>query len=220
MKTTIADLVSVTLIALTVVVTLALYPQLPDPMPTHWNAAGQVDAYMSKPWGVTILPATAAFMFLLMKIIALVSPKEHKADELSRIAGLFQVLLVGFMCAVAVLVLLESLGHDTYLNQVIFGGIGLLLLIMGNSFGKIRKNFFLGIRTPWTIRSEEVWDRTHRLGGKLFMLAGLLLFINAFIPLDLRWTLPVVFALLLIPVIYSYIIYRQVRDPAEQDPAG
>ncbi len=219
MKTVIADMVSLMVIVLTVIVTLALYPDLPDPMPTHWNAAGQVDAYMSRPWGVAILPAAATFVFLVMKGIVLISPKVHKTEELSRITGLFQVLLVGFMCAIAVLVLLESLGHHTRLNQVILGGIGLLLLVMGKNLDKLRKNFFIGIRTPWTLRNEEVWDRTHRFGGKLFMLAGLMLFVNAFITIDFRWSLLAVVALLLVPVFYSYILYRQVNDRVERHPA-
>ncbi|MCI0517906.1 MAG: SdpI family protein, partial [Woeseiaceae bacterium] len=220
MKPVFADLVSLVLIALTVALTLAWYPQLPDPMPIHWNAAGEVDGYMPKAWGVAMLPATAAFMFLVMKLVLLLSPKQHKTDELLRMTALFQVLLTGFMCTIAVLVLLESMGHDTMLDRVIFGGIGLILVVVGATIGKVRKNFFLGIRTPWTMWSDEVWDRTHRLGGKLFMLAGLLLFINAFVRLDLRLTLPVVVVLMLIPVVYSWIIYRGLRDRAGKDPAG
>lgn len=217
MKLVYADLVSVVLIAVTVALTLAWYPQLPDPMPIHWNAAGEVDGYMSKRWGAALLPGTAAFMLLVMKLALLLSPKQYRTDELVLYTALFQVLLTAFLCTIAVLVLLESLGHDTRLDRVIFAGIGLILMVVGGILGRVRKNFFLGIRTPWTMRNDEVWDRTHRLGGKLFMLAGLLLVINAFVRLDLRLTLPAVVVLMLIPVVYSWIIYRQLRG---KDAAG
>lgn len=220
MRPAIADLLSFALIAMTVVVTLAVYPQLPDPMPIHWNAAGQVDGYLSKPWGVAVLPGTAAFTLLIMKIVMLVSPKKHRTEELDRIMALFQVLLVTFMCAVAVLVLLESLGHNTRLDKMIFGGIGLLLIVIGKNIGKVRKNYFLGIRTPWTMKNDEVWDRTHQLGGKLFMVAGLLMLFNAFVSLYIFWTLAAVALLMLVPVAYSYVVYRQVRASGERDPTG
>ena len=147
----------------------------------------------------------------------LLSPKQYRTDELVLYTALFQVLLTAFLCTIAVLVLLESLGHDTRLDRVIFAGIGLILMVVGGILGRVRKNFFLGIRTPWTMRNDEVWDRTHRLGGKMFMLAGLLLVINAFVRLDLRLTLPAVVVLMLIPVVYSWIIYRQLRG---KDAAG
>jgi uncharacterized membrane protein len=206
----VADILSLILIAVTLSVALILYPELPDPMPTHWNTAGEINGYMARPWGVATLLFAVVFVFVLMKFVAMITRWRVTADQFIEVVSLYQLILVTFMCGVAVLVLLEAMGYDTKLNRMIFGGVGLLFLFIGKSFGTIPRNYLIGIRTPWTLRSDEVWDKTHRLGGRLFMLAGVLLFAEAFVWREPGWIMIAAMVLLLTPVVYSYVVYRQV----------
>lgn len=217
-----ADIISLLFIVAAFVVAAILYPGLPEQIPTHWNAQGQVDGYMKKPWGALLMPAMALITYVIMKIIPVISPKGFRTDKFSDVIGVLQVTLVGFMSIVAILVLLEARGLNVRINEMIVAGTGLLFVIIGNYLGKVRKNFFIGIRTPWTLASDEVWNRTHRLGGKLFLLSGVIIWIGALLRLPLTWTVGVAVGLVLIPVVYSYFLYRRIEgfDSDEPDDDG
>ncbi|MFT5502200.1 MAG: putative membrane protein [Woeseiaceae bacterium] len=211
MSTKIANILCLAFIAIAVTTAAFLYPSLPDQIPTHWNIEGQVDGTMSKPWGMIILPLSAIFVFLLMKVIPAISPQGFRTEKFTGVLNIFTVALVGFMSGVALLVLLEGSGRNVYINEMIFAGVGLLFIIMGSYLGKVRKNFFLGIKTPWTLASDEVWDRTHRFGGRIFVLIGFFLFLNAFVRFPVRWLLGATIVAALVPVVYSYFLYRRVE---------
>ena len=124
--------------------------------------------------------------------------------------GILQLATTAFMLGVGVLVLLSAKGLK--INAAYFFGpaMGLLLIVLGNYMSKLRKNFFMGIKTPWTLASDEVWDRTHRLAGKTFVIGGILFF---FLPLiNKSWyLLSVILFASLTPVIYSFVIYKQIE---------
>lgn len=211
MTTKIANIICLAFIAIAVGAAAFFYPSLPEQIPTHWNIEGQVDGTMSKPWGVIILPLAAIFVFLLMKVIPVISPQGFRTDQSTGVLNVFTVTLVGFMTGVALLVLLEASGRDVHINEMIFGGVGMLFIVMGSYLGKVQKNYFLGIRTPWTLANDEVWNRTHRFSGWVFVLMGLFLFLNAFVRFPVRWLLGAIIFTALIPVIYSYILYRRIE---------
>lgn len=217
-----ADVISLVFVATAFIVAAVLYPSLPEQIPTHWNASGEVDGYMKKPGGVLIMPAMALITYVIMKVIPVISPKGFRTDKFSDVIAVLQVTLVGFMSIVAVLVLLEARGLNVRINEMIIAGTGLLFVIIGNYLGKVRKNFFIGIRTPWTLASDEVWNRTHRIGGKLFMLSGVIIWIGALLGLPLTWTVGVAVGLVLIPVVYSYFLYRRIEgfDSNDSDDDG
>lgn len=216
-----ADIISLLFIAAACVVAAVLYPGLPEMIPTHWNAQGQVDGYMKKPGGVLMMPAMAVVTYIIMKLIPVISPRGFRTDKFSDVIGVLQVTLVGFMSIVAILVLLEARGLNVRINEMITTGVGLLFVVIGNYLGKVRKNFFIGIRTPWTLASDEVWNRTHRIGGKLFILSGVIIWTGALLRLPITWTVAVAVGLVLIPVVYSYFLYRRIEgfesDAADDD---
>jgi uncharacterized membrane protein len=218
MTTLRTNVLSFIFIAIPIAVSIYLYPSLPDQIPTHWNLAGEVDDYTPKPWGVMILPLAAVFVFLVMKLIPMVSPKGFRTDQFQGVINIFTVTLVGFMSAVALLVLIAATGRDVHVNEVVFAGVGLLFIVLGNYLGKVRKNFFIGIRTPWTLASDEVWSRTHRLGGYVFVLIGFLLFLNAFIQFPEAWLIGAIVIVALVPVVYSFVIYRNLEGFEEERP--
>ena len=191
-------------------VTAYLYPSLPNPMPSHWNAAGEVDGYMNKPWGAYLLPLCAFGTWLLFLVIVLFSPQGFRLDKFMPVVGILQLVTTGFMVCVSVLVLLAAKGYPIDMNSFIGPAIGLVLIITGNYMSKLRKNFFMGIKTPWTLASDEVWDRTHRLGAKTFMAGG---FLCLFQPLvDNAWyMISVILFASLTPVVYSFVVYKNLE---------
>ena len=154
-----------------------------------------------------------------MKVIPVISPRGFRTENFAGVVNIFMVTLVGFTSGVALLVLLEASGRNVYINEMIFAGIGLLFIVMGNYLGKVRKNFFLGIRTPWTLASDEVWNRTHRLGGRIFVLIGFFMFLNAFFRFPESWLVGSIVVVALIPVVYSYILYRKIEGFAPDEAA-
>ena len=218
MTTLRTNVLSFIFIAIPVAVTIYLYPSLPEQIPTHWNIAGEVDDYTPKPWGVLILPMAAVFVFLIMKLIPVISPKGFRIDQFQGVINIFTVTIVGFMSAIALVVLLAATGRDVHVNELVFAGVGLLFIVLGNYLGKVRKNFFIGIRTPWTLASDEVWSRTHRLGGWVFVLIGFFLFLNVFIPFPEAWLIGAIVVVALVPVVYSFVIYRNLEGFEEEGP--
>ena len=212
-----ANLLSYLFIIAAVAVAAFLYPSLPDPLPSHWNMHGEVDGYTSKLWGVTILPLSAILVFVVMRLIPVISPRGYRTGSFANVLHIFQVTMVGFTSLVAILVLLEAKGINVYINKVIFGALGILFIVMGNYFGKIRKNFFLGIRTPWTLSSDEVWARTHRLAGRLFVLLGVFMLAGIFVTLQPWLLIGMIVAIVLVPVVYSYLVYRRVEGFGNED---
>ncbi len=198
-------------IGVAIAVAAYLYPDLPDQIPTHWNIKGEVDDYTAKPWGVAIMPLAAILVFVVMRLIPVISPKGFRTDSFMDVVNVFTVVIVGFMSGVAILVLLEANGQDVRINEMIFAGVGLMFVVLGNYMGKVRKNFFIGIRTPWTLASDEVWSRTHRLGGKVFVLIGIFMMLNSFVRFPVQWLIASIVVVALVPVIYSYVIYRRIE---------
>lgn len=212
-----ANFLSYVFILAAVAVAAYLYPDLPDPMPVHWDSQGGADGYMAKPWGVVVLPLIAVALFVIMRLIPVVSPKGFHTGGFSDVLHILQVALVAFGSVVAILALLQAYGMDVRFNQLIPAAIGILFVILGNYFGKLRKNFFLGIRTPWTLASDEVWNRTHRLGGWLFTLAGIIVLGGALFRVAPAWLMLLAAAAAFVPVIYSYFIYRRIEGFGEDD---
>ncbi|MFQ5983261.1 MAG: DUF1648 domain-containing protein, partial [Woeseiaceae bacterium] len=136
-----ADIISFVFVGITIIVAAVLYPSLPEQIPSHWNIRGEVDDYMHKPGGVLLMAAMPILMYVIMKLIPVISPKGFRTDKFADVVRVFQVTLVGFMSIVAILVFLEARGLDVRINEMIYAGMGLLFVILGNYMGKVRKNF-------------------------------------------------------------------------------
>ncbi|MDZ7642846.1 MAG: SdpI family protein [Woeseiaceae bacterium] len=206
-----AELLSWFFIIATIGMAGYFWPMLPDPMPSHWNVQGEVDAWMPKFWGVAVLPIAAIGLYLLFKAIPYISPKGFRTDAFREVLNIFQVTLVAFTALIALLVFLEATGTDVAMEQTVMAATGVLFLIIGNYLGKVRKNFFLGIRTPWTLASDEVWSRTNRVGGYAFMLGGIVMIVGALTDLRPDWIIGVAVVVAVYPVLHSYLLYRRIE---------
>jgi len=207
-KTTI--IVSVILIAAALVVGLLLYARLPDPMPSHWNAAGEIDGYMSKFWGIFLMPIVTIVLVPLFLIIPRIDPLKANIAKFRGVFNWFIVVFVAYMLFVYALTLAASLGYQFNMTVMLLPVIGLLFIGAGYMMSKAKRNFFIGIRTPWTLSSETVWDETHKLGSKMFMAGGVVTILGVFLGENGIWLMMfAVLAAAFVPIVYSYILWRR-----------
>lgn len=204
-------IIGIVLLLIAAVIGAASYGYLPEQVPAHWNAEGQVDGWMEKQKAVVMFPTIMLVMFLLFQVIGLISPKGFRLDRFGNVVGILQNTMLGFLLLVYAAQLAAGLGLPDVMAKAVLIGNGLMFVVIGNYLGKTRKNFFIGIRTPWTLASEEVWYKTHRLGGWLFVLAGVFMLLLA--PFNVSFMLvlvPVIFAAL-VPVFYSLYLYHRLE---------
>jgi uncharacterized membrane protein len=195
--------------------TVVAYPHLPDYIPTHWNLHNQPNGYSHK-WTLFLFgPGFMLAMMLLMRALPWLSPKNFEVDSF-RSTYLQIMLMLVFMAAYfQLLVLWAGLGHAMNLGKSIVGGVCLLFALLGNLMGKVRRNFYIGIRTPWTIASERVWNATHRFAAKTLVAAGLLGLLLTALGLDGRPVMATLLTGALVPVLYSLIFYKQLEKRGE-----
>ena len=199
-------------------ISAVLYGRLPEKIPSHWNLRGEVDGYSAKPFGPYVMPAVMAGLFLLFLALPAISPRGFRFESFRAVWGILQSAVLAFLFLIHALVLLSAMGKPVDMTRGIEAGVGLLIAVLGNFLGKVTRNFFVGIRTPWTLASEEVWLRTHRLGGRLFLAAGLAMFVLALAGASPIVTGLVLGAAVLVSVVASYVIYRRVEGFKDQFP--
>ena len=203
--------VSIMIIASTLV-GIALWSQLPDPMASHWDASDQVNGYMSKFWGVFLMPLMTTGLFLLFLAIPNIDPLKANIAQFRETFNLFIVLFVGFMIYIYFLTLLWNLGYTGFnMSNAMLPALGILYFFIGYMLRKAKRNFFIGIRTPWTLSSDQVWDETHRVGSVLFMIAGALAFLGAFVggTAAIWFVMVPILVSVLVTLIYSYVLYQR-----------
>ncbi|MDP2708825.1 MAG: SdpI family protein [bacterium] len=190
-----------------------LYSRLPERVATHWNFAGQSDGYGSGKAQAVIFPLLIIGLYLMFLFIPYIDPKKDRYAEFSKIYHIFKNIILTMMAVIYAMVGLNGLGYSVPVGLIMPALIGSLFIVIGNYMGKIKRNWFMGIRTPWTLSSEEVWNKTHRFGGKMFILAGILMIANIFLPAS--WRLPVfifsIVAIVLGTIGYSYLAYVQEK---------
>ena len=191
---------------------LLLWNRLPDQMASHWNINDQVDGYMPKFWGMFMMPLITLGMFVLFLVIPSIDPLKANIAQFREAFNLFIVLIVAFMLYIYGLTLAWNLGYTGFrISTSMLPAIGLLFIFIGFMLRQAKRNFFIGIRTPWTLSSDKVWDETHRLGSVLFMVSGVLAFIGSFFRgMLVFWFLFVpLIGSTLITLVYSYVLYQQ-----------
>lgn len=195
-----------------------VYPRLPEAIPTHWNLHGQADGFSHKPFAPFILPVVMAGVLLLFHFLPSISPRGFRFERFSGVWALFEAAVIGALLLDHGLTLAAGLGKPVDVARGAIAGTGLLLALIGNFLGKVTRNFFVGIRTPWTLASEEVWMRTHRFGGKLFVLSGLVLFVTGLTGAGTVLGFAAVIAAALGSIVYSYLVYRKVEGFGRGEP--
>jgi len=189
-----------------------LWNQLPDPMASHWDVNDQVNGYMSRFWGVFMMPLVLIGMFLIFLVIPQIDPLKANIAQFRETFNLFIAFIVGFMVYVHALTLLWNLGYTGFdMSGAMLPVMGLLFIVIGSLLRKAKRNWFIGIRTPWTLSSDQVWDKTHQLGSVLFMLSGVLAVIGGFFGgAAAFWMLMVpLMGSMIFLLVYSYVLYQR-----------
>lgn len=205
---------SITAVLLVATFGVLRIPDLPHEMISHWNLSGEGDNTSSRAWGVFALPLIALGTAVLLALVPRIDPKRRNFEEHADAYWLLANAVVLFFAFMHLVILGINLGWPVPVAQAFGCGVGALQVVLGNYLSRLRQNWFLGIRTPWTLSSEKSWRETHRLGGRLFVAGGLLLVVTTLITGSLQpWVLVagvVIPAVVL--VIYSYVVWS--RDPA------
>ncbi len=205
------EAVSILFVVSAIVLSFYFFRVFPEKVPTHWNFAGEVDQYSSRAFGAFLLPAMLVGIYALFYFLPYLDPKKERYAQFSKVYHFFKTFIIFFMFVIYLLTGLAALGYKISIGTWVPALVGVLFVFMGNYFGKIKPNWFMGIRTPWTLSSEDVWNKTHRLGGKLFILAGIIMVIIPFLPAS--WAsgllIGVVAIAALVPMIYSYLLYSK-----------
>ena len=204
-------------VILTWVVAWIYDPRLPDPVPSHWNIQGEVDGYMNKPWGVYLLPLISTLVSALLLFLPKIAPKGFRLKAGIKIYELLVLVNSIFLLGVMVLAFEAGLNQNIDMNQWMMLSMGALFVLIGNYLSKVPKNFFLGIRTPWTLSSDRVWYKTHRLASWTFVLAGLVLMAGGLLEWPMTWLIGVLVAAALVPVIYSLWVYKKIEGFQESE---
>ncbi|HPT19763.1 MAG TPA: SdpI family protein [Methanothrix sp.] len=210
MNTRNAHIIIIALILASFLLGAYLHPHMPERMATHWDAAGQVNGYMNRTWGLFLMPLLSAFIFLAFLLAPRMDPLRKNIDQFRGYLDIFMLLFFSFLSYLYLLTLLWNLGYQFNLISFMAPGLGVIIYYTGVMMENARQNWSIGIRTAWTLSSEAVWDRTNRLAGRLFKAAGALAALGAVFP-DLAVYLilvPVVLAAVY-PIIYSYREYQK-----------
>lgn len=210
------ELPIISIVLLPFVYLAIIWNKLPQKVPVHWNIRGEVDRYGEKTEMILIPVLLPLLVYLIFLVVPKIDPK-NKLNKMGNKLHSLKFVLTTLMSGLA-LFLIFSAQHQNFTNpNLIFGFVGLMYLVFGNYFKTIKANYFIGIRTPWTLESETVWKETHRLAGKLWLAGGLLVIISALL-LDDKMNVLTFFIITgiitLVPAVYSYFIFKKENKAA------
>jgi uncharacterized membrane protein len=205
-------------IALTVgafAVTLLLYPQMPEKIPTHWNIEGKIDGYGDKVWAAFLVPGILVGLLALFAALPWLSPKQFAVDTFRSTYWFIVLAVTGTMVFIHGLTMWAALAGPVDITKPLLAGLLVMFGLMGNVMGKVRRNFYVGIRTPWTLANERVWNDTHRLAGRWFVASAALGLVAILLPIPLPALVITTIALIMMaalgPVVYSLILYKRLE---------
>jgi uncharacterized membrane protein len=210
------------LILVTTAISVALYGRLPERVPTHWGIDGRPDGWSGPTAAAFGIPAIMVAMWALLSWLPRIDPRRESYEKFRGSYDLVVTTLMAFLGVLHVSILGFALGWGIDILKVAWIGVGVLFLVIGNVLPRARPNWFFGIRTPWTLSSDRVWERTHRVGGYVFVGGGLGLVLSAFAePRTAFWVLFTTIGLASIGVIaYSYVLWRQERGEGGTGATG
>lgn len=203
----------IAIIILSFAIGIYFYPQMPDTMASHWGAAGQVNGYMSKAWGLFLMPVLSVILFLIFLIVPRMDPKWKNIEGFKNYYNRFILIVMTFLIYIYSLTLAWNLGYRFNMIVWLIPAFSILFFYAGVLISHSKMNYSIGIRTPWTLADKTVWAKTHRLGGVLFkmvaitMLAGMIFQGYAFAIMIVQ-----IVAVTIFIIVYSYVLYRRKNN--------
>jgi len=184
---------------------------LPDRIPTHWNIHNQVDAYGSKTTTLILLPSAGLISLFLTLVLPKLSPRNFEIDRFETTFAMAMVFVAALFLYLSIIILRATLTNSLDISRMIMAGIFGFFAGFGNLLGRVRRNFYMGIRTPWTLASEKVWDATHRSAGHLWFVVGLIGAALALVGMPVVASIVLITVMALWPVVNSYFLYQKLE---------
>ncbi len=208
---------SICLIVISFLIGAYAYNLLPEKVASHWGLSGEVNGYMPRFLGAFFMPFLLVGLFLLFVVIPKIDPLKANIDKFKQDYYQFILVIIIFMFLVYIQSILWNLGIQISFNATMPVLLCVLFVYLGTLLEKSKRNWFIGIRTPWTLSSDEVWDKTHKFGATVFRIAGVLMLSALFVP---AYTFLIVIGLVLIAVlgtvVYSYLEYNKLSKTSSK----
>ena len=198
-------------VAATLAFTLTMFAQLPARIPTHWNAQGQIDGY--GPRGFVFLHTGFMVGFMLLwTLLPSLSPKRFTVDRFSATYWHICLVVVAMLGYIQCVLVWGVWSPSLPMNRAMLGGLAVFMALLGNVMGKVRSNFWIGIRTPWTLSSERVWYATHRFAAKTMVASALLSLAGVLAGLPAWMCMAALLAGPVVPAFYSLLVYKRLES--------
>ncbi|WP_043930624.1 SdpI family protein [Bacillus sp. EB01] len=198
------------IIASTIILWLVFYNKLPGEVPIHWNSSGEVDGYATKFNAMLMSLGTMVLIYLVLVFIPRIDPKKSNYKYFSKGYSIINLSTLLLFFVINILMLLAGLDYKVNVSIVMPILVGITFIVIGNYMPQMKPNYFVGIKTPWTLNDENNWKQTHRFGGKTFIIGGLLLILSIFLParfVDISFL--IILVILLSPIVYSFILFKK-----------
>ncbi len=201
------------ILSCTLIAAIIMYPHMPEQVPIHWNAQGEVDDYGSRLFGTFFLPTLNILMYILLIILPKLDPKRANYSKFDSAYLTIRYSMHLFFTLIFGVTVIASLGYPVQIDKWIPAGVAILFIVLGNVMGRVRHNYFVGFKYPWTLANEEVWKRTHQFGAKLMVIGGFAALIGVIFTSGSVGFMVLMAGVLvptIITTIYSYVIYKQI----------
>ena len=209
MKKTICS--SIVIILIMFIVGFYFYPMMPEQIASHWNFQGEVDGYMSKFWGLFFIPLLIAFINILMFLVPKIDPKRINIEKFKDSYGNFIIIFNLFMLYIFSLTIAWNLDYKFDMNIAILPAFAVFFFFVGQLIGKAKRNYMIGIKLPWTLANDIVWDKTHKKGEKVFKIVAIAILLGMFFKEYAFWFMFIPLTLgIVYLVVYSYIEYKKL----------
>ncbi|HKA59519.1 MAG TPA: SdpI family protein [Gemmatimonadales bacterium] len=199
--------------ALAVAISIWAYPSLPPRVATHWDLRGTPDGFSSRAWAVALIPIVIVAMTGLFNVLPKLDPRRENYAKFLSSYWLIANAVIVFILVAHGMIITTGLGYSVRIDRLMPLGVGLLFVVLGNYLTRVEPNWFIGIRTPWTLSSDTVWRKTHRTGGWVMVLGGLALASGAFLPgaVLLPLFIGTIVVVAVIPIVQSYVLWKRER---------
>ncbi|MDD4290324.1 MAG: SdpI family protein [Patescibacteria group bacterium] len=205
------EFIPIIFIIATIIISVVTYNHLPKRVITHWNFQGVADGWSSKNFHTIFFPCLIVFMYIMFYFLPKIDPKKERYKEFETTYLILKTTTIGVLFLIFLIATLVNLGYKIPVSKSVSLIIGLMIILMGKYMSKIKNNYFVGIKTPWTLSSEYVWNKTHKFGAWTFVIFGLIIIISPYLNVKYSTILFLLGILLTVfgTMIYSYILYAK-----------
>ena len=212
------EIIPLAFVTATVATVICFYNNLPEKVASHWNFAGQADGWSSNTFHGIFFPLLIITIYALMLIMPMIDPKKENYEKFARTYHSFKALLIGTLFVIYLTTTLYNLGYNVDVRLIITATIGILLISIGFYLKNIKENWFIGVKTPWTISSPEVWEKTHKFSSWLFIFLGLSIIIAPYLPEAFGISLIIIGALgvSIGSYLYSYLAFNRIEKRSKK----